>query len=300
MNVKRGTLIQILVIGIVVVLLAVLVPVATVLNNQEAARKTESAVKTVKDPFEIATNGDPSFNGIILLGNITAVDPTVPSFKVRFSPAPYGSMSLPVTGQIGYNRLAVDVRVVVGQKETVFKNGSVMPSFDAVVPIDDGQSNAYPFDVYTTLFDISLVDDADPTKHYPVAVAIVGAVQSWTVDLTLADLQQRAGIVVVQSIFRRSWTTKFFSTLVVIIMWALSLGIFTLSVTLVLRDRKVEPPTISVAGSLLFALPALRSSQPGIPSIGTSVDVAGFMWNMLLIAAATTMLVANYIIKYRN
>jgi hypothetical protein len=50
---------------------------------------------------------------------------------------------------------------------------------------------------------------------------------------------------------------------------------------------------------MLFALPALRNIQPGVPPIGSSEDLAGFMWNMLLIAAAIITCLVNYIRKFR-
>nr|KAJ3400147.1 hypothetical protein HK105_004771 [Polyrhizophydium stewartii] len=98
----------------------------------------------------------------------------------------------------------------------------------------------------------------------------------------------------------RSWTTRLFSMMIVIIMWVLSLGVFVMAATLWLRGRKVEPPTIAVTGALLFALPSLRNSQPGAPIIGASIDVAGFMWNMLLVAVSSVLLLTNYIIKYKR
>ena len=46
-------------------------------------------------------------------------------------------------------------------------------------------------------------------------------------------------------------------------MWVLSVSMTALSITLWTRGRKVEPPTIAVATSMLFALPAIRNAQPG-------------------------------------
>ncbi len=46
----------------------------------------------------------------------------------------------------------------------------------------------------------------------------------------------------------------------------------------------MEPPTLAVAGGLLFGLPALRNTQPAAPPIGTAADVYGFFWNMILVA----------------
>ncbi|KAJ3218567.1 hypothetical protein HK099_005013 [Clydaea vesicula] len=73
----------------------------------------------------------------------------------------------------------------------------------------------------------------------------------------------------------------------------------TLAVTLWMRDRKVEPPTIAVTTGMLFALPAVRNVQPGIPGIGCTADVIGFFWNMIMVATGAALLLTNYILKYK-
>ena len=88
--------------------------------------------------------------------------------------------------------------------------------------------------------------------------------------------------------------------MVTLIMWALSLIALTLTVTLWFRDRKVEPPTISITTALLFALPAVRNTQPGAPVIGCTADVAGFFWNMALLSISAFLLMLNYIVKYQR
>lgn len=49
---------------------------------------------------------------------------------------------------------------------------------------------------------------------------------------------------------------------------------------------------------MLFALPAIRNTQPGIPDIGCTADLAGFMWVMFLVMISTVMMMWNYIFKY--
>jgi len=82
-------------------------------------------------------------------------------------------------------------------------------------------------------------------------------------------------------------------------MWLLSITTFMLALTLCIRDRSVEPPTIVVATGLLFALPAIRNVQPGIPPIGCTADTVSLFWNVALTAAAAMLLLCNYIVKYK-
>ncbi len=80
-------------------------------------------------------------------------------------------------------------------------------------------------------------------------------------------------------------------------MWILSLTILTLITTIWFRDRKVEPPIIGLCASLIFALPAIRNTQPDSPPIGCTADVGGFFFNMAIVAFSTFLAMLNYIVK---
>lgn len=86
-------------------------------------------------------------------------------------------------------------------------------------------------------------------------------------------------------------------------MWCLSSAVFIAAMSVFFRERKVEPPLMPISTAVLFALPNIRNSQPGIPSTaGTTSDsassvvhstiqtnqsslpVVGFFWNLLLVA----------------
>ncbi|KAI8898390.1 hypothetical protein BC833DRAFT_589981, partial [Globomyces pollinis-pini] len=95
----------------------------------------------------------------------------------------------------------------------------------------------------------------------------------------------------------RSKVSQLFCLFIFTSMWILSISAIILSTTLWMRRRTVEAPTIGVVGCLLFALPAIRNSQPGAPSIGSTIDCAGFFWNMFLVELSMLLLLWNYIIK---
>ncbi|KAL2916760.1 hypothetical protein HK105_203539 [Polyrhizophydium stewartii] len=298
----RYNWLQIIAFGLLVVILAVLVPVTTVLNNRESDRKLDRPVTTNVSPFDITvTNGVSSFNGLVLLGNVSSIDPTAPSVKVHFSAVPVGTMSTASKNDdTGYNLLKESLRLMAGGQEFNLKGGAVVPAFDVVVQIAEGGTNRYPFDSYTTLMDVALYRGTSMNESVPLAIALVGAVQSWAVRIEAADLQELAGLVFFNLSLSRSWTTVLFSMLIIVTMWALSFCVFTLAVTLILRDRAVEPGTIAIAVALLFALPRLRDSQPNAPVVGGSSDVAGFLWNMPLAAVSCILLIGNYIVKYKR
>lgn len=80
-------------------------------------------------------------------------------------------------------------------------------------------------------------------------------------------------------------------------MWVLSASTLILALVVRASGNKVEPSMIGFIIGILFALPQIRNSQPGAPPIGTTADVVGFFWNMLMISVAAVLLISNYISK---
>ena len=56
-------------------------------------------------------------------------------------------------------------------------------------------------------------------------------------------------------------------------MWCLSGGLFIAAMSVFFRGKKVELPLVAISTAMLFALPNVRNSQPGIPAVaGTTSD----------------------------
>ncbi|KAJ6451775.1 hypothetical protein C8R45DRAFT_883223, partial [Mycena sanguinolenta] len=166
----------------------------------------------------------------------------------------------------------------------------------------DGDVNRYPFDVFTVdyhIYAFTSPGNASYGTPLPMTVYADGAVQGFKVDTIFQGLEPYDGSgVQITFVIRRSPITKAFSVIVIIVMWFLSLGIFIAAMSVWFRERKVELPLIAISTALLFALPNVRNSQPGIPSVaGTTSDMVGFFWNLLLVAASAISLIANFVVK---
>jgi len=56
-------------------------------------------------------------------------------------------------------------------------------------------------------------------------------------------------------------------------MWCLSGSMFVAAMSVLFRGKRVELPLIAISTAMLFALPNVRNSQPGIPTVaGTTSD----------------------------
>ncbi|KAJ3068469.1 hypothetical protein HK102_007165 [Quaeritorhiza haematococci] len=198
------------------------------------------------------------------------------------------------------------VRIKFDSQLRSFEPGAEVTSQDLTFAITTGDLNSYPFDSYTDEFFVSglgptVVNAAgqNVSDIVPIAFSIVGALQSWSVELEVDGKTFEPNVRVIVRI-NRSFTTKFFSMFVVSVMWLLSLFVLTLAITVWTRGRKVEPPTIAFVTGMLFALPAVRNVQPGAPPIGCTADVCGFFWNLFMVSLAALLLIANYIVKYKG
>jgi uncharacterized membrane protein (DUF373 family) len=136
------------------------------------------------------------------------------------------------------------------------------------------------------------------TIEVPIAFEYATFLQGWDLnaDILSPDL---ATYLEAETFFRRSRTTKFFSIFINILMWLLSLLLLAMVVGIWFRNRSVEPPTLAFNAALLFAVPAIRQVQPGIPTIGCIADAAGFFWCMAIVSFCLLALMTNYIVKYQ-
>ena len=191
----------------------------------------------------------------------------------------------------------VPINVTVDGKLYTFKAGDPMQRIDTIIFFASGDTSAYPFDECESSLSfkglIPLVSSSveieakSPEGDAPIGYLTASALQLFNFR---SEVLEGDGSVFAVYTVTRSVTTRIFCVFVVIMMWLLSLNVFYLSVSIWVRKRRVEPPTIAVSGALLFGLPALRNVQPAAPPIGTTADVFGFFWNMMLVSLSGILL----------
>lgn len=237
------------------------------------AKQENGAIGQTKPNPALFTNAPPGFSGLLLNASITTIDIPAFRYQLHLEVGPKGGLAS--TDNLG--RITRSLQLWINGKVTPIQAGQ--PAFPMDIPIsfESGSVNMYPIDSFHSTLKIYafLVDNSTATNTpIPVALIFAGALQSWTIKSSL-EIQENEMNLKIKVI--RSATTIFFSIFIILVMWALSLTLLILAVTLWMRKRKVEPPTMSVAAALLFALPSIRSTQPGIPSIGCTADAMGFL-----------------------
>ncbi|KAI8070054.1 hypothetical protein BC940DRAFT_254439 [Gongronella butleri] len=144
-------------------------------------------------------------------------------------------------------------------KKFVFSAGDALMPFQVDFDYDEGDPIDYPFDRYTGYF-------------------------------------ERLGLRILTG---RSSTTLGFSLFMCLLMWALSLILAVFGFQVAFRHRPVHAHGCMIGVTMLFALPTLRSAQPGVPeNTGCIADVLGYYWNMAIIALQSITILGCWVARW--
>lgn len=160
-----------------------------------------------------------------------------------------------------------------------------------------GDPGRYPFDVYINSFSFQFSPNQTFINGIRTHVKAYGIQTGWVVDFKV-EVDNDHGYFTIQPTVSRNVTTKGFSLFIVGLSWILSLCQFFIAAQSVLRNREMIPQIIALPATLLFALPSLRAIQPGIPPIGIVLDMAGFFWNMAMVAISLIITFIMFIFQY--
>ncbi|KAF8927826.1 hypothetical protein BGZ52_004054 [Haplosporangium bisporale] len=231
---------------------------------------------------------------IHVVGSVVSVDFEDKNFRVHFEFTPHGTLA----GDDGVLTSAVSVSLFY--TTLTFPDSQIMRSVDVTMPYMQGATIDYPFDEYKSYFEILANKDRGQLHRIPVSLTFLGMLQTVefvpVVRLDPSDTYK----ISLQILTRRSPTTIGFSLFIVLIMWALSIAIGIIAMQVIRSHRMTDEHILTLGITTLFALPALRETQPGIPAIGCAADVLGFYWNMAIIAISSIMVLMSSALRWKE
>ncbi|CAO3646124.1 unnamed protein product [Cunninghamella echinulata] len=190
----------------------------------------------------------------------------------------------------------------------VYYEGDPLSSLQVTLRYDDGNPIDYPFDRYTGYFEMDayikpssnassspLNESTNGRQSLPISFNLDASLTSFSFTPTFTPLNQRLGLKILTG---RSTTTLGFSLFMCILMWALSLIMAMYGYQVLMHKRPVHAHACMLGITMLFALPALRSSQPGIPNVGCISDILGFYWNMAIIALESITILICWVTRW--
>ncbi|KAI9179199.1 hypothetical protein H9P43_005861 [Blastocladiella emersonii ATCC 22665] len=199
--------------------------------------------------------------------------------------------------------------VIKGVKKT-YAAGSRLPNEETLtVPFTRSSIRGYPFDTHTGYVDVSSQVLAGTAGNTTTAAAMPVVVTMDTrasgmkfvrgSPLTPRGMSRGPLFVEIEFQVKRSNITVGFSLFVLSIMWVLSVVIGFLALQVLVQRRPVAAAILGPPISLLFALPSLRNVQPEAPPVGSTVDVLGFFWNMVIVAISAAAIIFTFIHRWQ-
>jgi len=191
------------------------------------------------------------------------------------------------------------IEIIVQQQTFNFSANANLPdhAFSLSAP---GNPNNYPFDWYNATLFIN-AGSIQTDQGLPLVVFTQGAVQGFIYTTQFQSFAEDGSAVSISFVVQRSTTTRVFAIIIFLLMWLLSLSIFIAAMSVWFRGKNAELPMVSISTALLFALPNIRNSQPGVPSpVGTTEDMVGFFWNILLVAASAVFLLIKWVLQNKR
>ncbi|KAH7100033.1 hypothetical protein BKA62DRAFT_708068 [Auriculariales sp. MPI-PUGE-AT-0066] len=149
----------------------------------------------------------------------------------------------------------------------------------------------YPFDWYLVRM-IFAATGTDFSTRAIIGANIFNSLETqWVYDLNFTYLdgfKDHATKLTMGITIRRSTVTKLSAILIVILNWAVTLGVLHMVITYVVGRRQLPDGLDSVALPFagLFALPSVRSVMPGNPPF----DFIGIIPNLAILASCATVL----------
>jgi hypothetical protein len=138
--------------------------------------------------------------------------------------------------------------------------------------------------------------DNDGTDEVPLLVDFFGSVPGYRIEAAKSK-ESDIDYVGIDMKVSRSSTVVFFSSFVMFLMWGATIAVLLLVLSIILRGRKIEVGMFSFLAALLFALVAVRNSQPAVPPIGTLSDFIAFFWAEVILALCLLSILFVWLIR---
>jgi Domain of unknown function (DUF4436) len=306
-------------IAVLIVFAIALVLVLNVYKNE--GEKRSAAVSDL---------GDKDPNHIEVDVKLISIDPNKGDVVARLEFDPKGHFTTD-EGQTLARDLKLFVNSANGKQEIDFPKGKRMNPMEVVVNMFDGLVTDYPFDRHSAYLEIYFLPGKESGKEkektepapkptpeassageeksegekkaetpeksdddIPIGVDFFGSIPGFKIEAAKAK-DSTDDYVGIDLTISRAATTKFFSLFVMVMMWGLTISVLLLTLSCVLRGRKVELAMFSFTAALLFAFAAVRNAQPGTPPIGTYSDFISFFWAEVIIALCLIVLVFTWL-----
>ena len=305
--------------GLIVIFAVAVLVVINAYQNEGEKRSAEISEEGEKDPDHIET-----------FVKLLTVDPVKGDATARLEFIPHGAFAKE-GGALAQN-VKLYVNSATGKQEHDFQKDKRMNPVEVVINMYDGLVTDYPFDHHKAFLEIYFTTPAAPStptapaegaantstttteqegqpaqkkdaaappaaeEEVPLAVDFYGSIPGMKIEAAKTSDSDDAYVGIDMQIGRSS-TVVFFSLFIMALMWGATIAVTLLVLSVLLRGRKIEVGMFSFLSALLFALVAVRNSQPGVPPVGVLSDFASFFWAEVVLAMCLLTIVFTWLLR---
>lgn len=253
-----------------------------------------------------ATSADAKDKGVGITAKLLSIDPVKGDLVVRLQFDPGEEYAGP-DGNLT-DALTLNVNSATGKTEAAFKKGDRMNPMDVTLSLD-GDATEYPFDSHEATLWIYLAKpvkveqtDGDKTvaetnyEDVPISVDYTGALSGYKI-IASEPAEKVEGVCQIDMTVSRSGSVQGFSIFIMIVQWLLAAGALLVTLSVIVRKRKVELAMFSWLAALLFALVPLRNAMAAVPPIGTYSDFLSFFWAEGIVALCLAAIVFTWLFR---
>lgn len=193
----------------------------------------------------------------------------------------------------------------IDNSEITFKEGKLMIVPAIKFNLVEGRSNNYPFDRHIARVAISIDPLPSIGKTFaPFELKPVPLVFKFDADVPGFDMSYKpmaensSIFIYIDVCTTRSLPVKFFALVIIVIMWVLSIMALLLALKVMKSGKLPEVGMLSWTAVMLFAFPAIRNAQPGVPPVGTASDFLSFFWTEIIVVVALVIIGSCWLKRY--
>jgi len=137
------------------------------------------------------------------------------------------------------------------------------------------------------------------SQQVPLSLDVAASIPGLKFSGTIEESEARE-IDHIELIVRRTNSVIVLSFLSMLLMMALAVSVLLMAVRATAAERELDLLPLSLSITLIFGLPALRNTQPGVPPLGATSDYISFIWAENIVAFSAIVIMWTWLVRSRH
>jgi hypothetical protein len=229
-------------------------------------------------------------NYVEIDARVGQITPSASEVAVRIDVVPHGTYARNTYALS--QAMNVEVAGVVGGHVS-YAAGQQPEPVDAQMELL-GNLSQYPFDSYRWFVAVDMRTATHTPRVVPIKVVLSSTQHDWRVLPSLASVRQD-GTVDINLYAHRSVGSVALALFEMFVMVTVAAIALCISYTAIAGHHELSWGLFGWLGAMLFALPVIRNTMPGVPGIGTLADYTVYFWAILTVALCLLVIAVTYL-----